>query len=500
MNEKLARLKAILAEVSALDGALSLMGWDQQTYLPPGGAEARGHAMGTLSRLSHQTFTSQEVGKLLDDLAGADLGDPDGDDARLVQVTRRLYRKQTLVPPALVEEFTRVTVMAQKAWETAREKNDFSSFRPHLEEVFRLRRVYADLFKPWDHVYDPLLDDFEPGLKTVDVRAIFDTIRPRQVKLIQAIAQRPQVDDGFLHQSFDEAKQWEFATLVAGKLGYDWTRGRQDKAPHPFSTTIGTGDHRITTRVIPDFLNTCLFATIHETGHALYEMGVDPELARTPLASGASLALHESQSRLWENLVGRSRPFWEHFYPSLQKTFPSQLGSVSLDAFYKGINRVEPSLIRVEADEATYNLHIMLRLEIEVGVLEGSMAVKDLPEIWRSRMKEYLGVTPPDDARGVLQDIHWSIGSVGYFPTYALGNLISAQLWEKIRADLPDLDRSIRKGELRELLQWLRSRLHRHGAKFEPQELVRRLTGTGIQGEPYIRYLTNKLGDIYGIR
>lgn len=500
MKNALDSLKAALFEVADIDGALAVLGWDQQTYMPSGGAEGRGNAMGTLASLSHSRFTAPEVGKLLEELdRSARNWDPDSDDARLVTVTARRFRKETRVPTALVGELARITVAAQQAWQKARADNDFPAFRPLLEQVFDIRRRYAELFAPFDHIYDPLLDDFEPGLKTADVRRIFDALRPEQVALIRAIAARPQVDDSFLHQPFDDKAQWEFATLVAGRMGYDWEHGRQDRAAHPFTTSFGIGDVRITTRVLPDFLSACLFATMHETGHALYEQGVDPALARTPLASGASLALHESQSRLWENLVGRSLPFWEHFYPSLQKAFSTQLAGVSLEAFYKGINRVQPSLIRVEADEATYNLHVMLRLEIEIGVLEGRMEVRDLPAVWAGRMQDYLGLTPPDDARGVLQDVHWSGGMIGYFPTYALGNLVSAQLWERIRTDLPDLDDLVRRGELRSLLEWLRKTIHRHGAKFEPQELVRRVTGSGIDASPYLRYLRTKLGGIYGL-
>jgi len=286
---------------------------------------------------------------------------------------------------------------------------------------------------------------------------------------------------------------------VITKYGYDWQRGRQDKSPHPFTTSFSISDVRITTRVDRNYLPMALFGTLHECGHGLYELGINRAYERTPLANGASLALHESQSRTYENLVGRSLPFWEHFYPRLQEIFPAQLGNVDLETFYEGINKVEPSLIRVEADEATYNLHIMLRLELEIALIEGSLEVKDLPEVWNTRMDEYLGVTPPDDASGVLQDVHWSSGLMGYFSTYALGNLISAQLWEKLNADVPDLDDQFRRGEFGDLLEWMRTHVHQHGRKFEPQELVERVTGSKIDPTPYMRYLTNKYSDIYGL-
>ena len=384
-------------------------------------------------------------------------------------------------------------------WAKARSENRFVDFQPHLEKIVELRRQYAACFTPYDHVYDPLLDDFEPGLKTAEVQAIFKALRPQQVALIKEIGERRQVDDSFLHLGYDEQKQWDFGVEVVTRFGYDWSRGRQDKAAHPFSTNFSSSDVRITTRVLPDFLSTALFGTMHECGHALYEQGVNPAYDRHMLAGGASLGVHESQSRLWENLVGRSRPLWQCFYKRLQEFFPSQLGNVPLDTFYKGINKVAPSLVRVEADEATYNLHVMLRLELEIALMEGSLAVKDLPGAWNSRMKDYLGVVPPNDAQGVLQDVHWSSGYIGYFPTYALGNLISAQVWECIRKDIPDLDDQIRRGDFSALLGWMRRKIHVHGAKYQPQELVERVTGSKIDPAPYVRYLRTKYGEIYGL-
>jgi carboxypeptidase Taq len=500
MEQKLGQLKTMLAEITDLGGAVALLGWDQQTYMPPGGAEARGNQLGTLQRLIHERQTSAAMGKLLEDLKPyAATLDPDLDDARLVKVVSHDYEIASRVPAEWVVEFAQVTTMAQQAWIEARAKSDFSIFRPHLEKIVELGHRYVSFFPPADHPYDILLDIFEPGMKTADVKAIFDTLRPKQVELIKAIASKPQVDDPFLHQAFDEKKQWDFGVEVITKFGYDWNCGRQDKAPHPFTNGGSRSDVRITTRVAPNFLNSMIFGTMHECGHALYGQGTASELDRTSLDGGASLAVHESQSRMWENLVGRSLPFWEHFYPRLQEVFPSQLGSVPLEKFYKGINKVQPSLIRVEADEATYNLHIMLRLEIEIAIVEGKLAVKDLPEVWNSKMEEYLGVVPPNDAKGVLQDIHWSGGMMGYFSTYALGNLISAQLWEVINQDIPDLPEQIRAGKFEALLGWLREKVHRHGRKFEPQELVQKVTGSKIDPAPYLRYLKEKFGQIYGL-
>ncbi len=498
METKLKELKTILGEVNDLNAAAYLLEWDQQTYMPPEGANARGYQLATLSGISHDKFTSPEVGQLLEDVQPfVDQPDPDSDEARLVRVARREYDKAIRVPTELVAEFAQVTTVAHNVWQVARAENNFAKFQPHLEKIVELRRRYAALFAPYDHVYDPLLDDYEPGMKTADVKAIFDILRPKQVALIQAIADRPQVNDSFLHQHFEEQKQWDFGVEVITRFGYDWQRGRQDKSAHPFTTNFSIDDVRITTRFLPDYFPSAFFSTTHEAGHALYELGIDHALERTPLDGGASHAVHESQSRMWENLVGRSLPFWEHFYPRLQQVFPSQFSGVSLEAFYKGINKVEPSLIRTESDEATYNLHIMLRLELEIALMEGSLAVKDLPEAWNTRMQEYLGITPPNDAEGVLQDVHWSGGSIGYFSTYALGNLVSLQLWQKINQDIPDLADQIRKGEFSGLLGWLRQNVHRHGKKFEPQELIERVTGSKLSPEPYLQYLQAKFGQIY---
>ncbi|MCD6424620.1 MAG: carboxypeptidase M32 [Anaerolineales bacterium] len=498
MQDKLDQLKSILAIISDLHGATALLSWDQQCYMPPGGVVDRGNQIGTLSSLAHSKFVSEEVGSLLEELKPyAETLDPESDDACLIEVTDRDYQKSINVPNEYVAEWARVTTVAHGAWEEARANNDFSHFQPHLEKIVDMRRQYADFFKPYTHVYDPLLDDFEPGMTTAEVQEIFTGMRPKQVELIKAISEKPQVDDSFLHLHYEDQQQWEFGEAAITKFGYDWNRGRQDKAAHPFTTNFGLGDVRITTRVDENFLNTALFGTLHEAGHAIYEQGVAAELERTPLGSGASLAVHESQSRMYENLLGRSYDFWVHFYPSLQERFKTQLGNVDLDTFYKGINKVEPSLIRVEADEATYNLHIMLRLELEIALMEGKLKVADLPQAWNDRMEDYLGVVPATDAEGVLQDVHWSAGILGYFPTYALGNLVSNQLWEKINLDIPDLSSQVQNGNFAELLAWLRENVHRHGAKFKPQHLVKRVVGSTISPEAYLKYLNDKFGAIY---
>lgn len=500
MNQTYHQLKARLAEIADLNHAAALIGWDQQVYMPPGAAEEHGNMLGTLGKIAHEKFTSDEVGKLIEALKQEMPGlDPDSEEYRLIKVTARDYDQATRVPADFIVEQARVTTMAHQAWAEARAKNEFPLFQPHLEKILELVQRYITFFPPADHPYDTLLDNFEPGMKTADVKTIFETLRPQQVELIRAIGQRPQVDDSFMRVAYDEKTMWDFSNEVAKAFGYDFSRGRQDPTVHPFCTSFGHNDVRITSRWVPDLPFALLFGTMHETGHALYEQGIGSVWSRTPLENGASLGIHESQSRMWENLVGRSRAFWQHFYPKLQQRFPTQLGNVSLEQFYRGINKVQPSFIRVEADEATYNLHIMLRLEIEIDMLEGKVAIKDLPEIWNAKMQDYLGIVPPNDTLGVLQDVHWSGGMVGYFSTYALGNIISAQLWEKFNAINPDLEDQIRAGDFSALLSWLRVKIHQFGRKYEPQELVQRVTGSKIDSAPYMRYLQKKYTEIYGL-
>ena len=498
MSEKLNQLKEILGEVSDISRAASVLSWDQQVNMPPAGSEARSHQLATLSKIAQEKFIADEVGTLIDDLK-RELNGADSDEAALIRVAARNYDKAKRVSPEFIAERARITARAFEAWVEAKGKSDFSIFRPHLERVIELSHKYISFFPHPDHPYDILLDDYERGMKTAEVKAIFDALRPRQVELIRAIASARQVKDDFLHKKYNEKKLWDFGVDVISGFGYDWNRGRQDKAPHPFETTFSVNDVRITTRFETDKPLAILYSTMHEAGHAMYEQGINPNYERTPLSGGTSLAVHESQSRMWENLVGRSLPFCEHFFPALKKTFPSKLDGVSVKSFYKAINKVEPTLIRVNADEATYNLHIMLRLELEIEMVEGRVAIKDLPELWNTKMQEYLGITPPDDATGVLQDIHWADGYFGYFSTYALGNLVSAQLWEKINKDIRNLDDQVRKGDFSELLGWLRKNIHQFGHKYEPQALVERVTGSKITSEPYVRYLTKKYSEIYGL-
>lgn len=494
MQELLERV----AEFTDLQHIMAVLGWDQQTYMPPGGAEERGLQSAALGRILHEKFATEEFGQLIAELE-AEVGDltAETDEARSVKVVKKAYEKQVKVPLPLLMETIKAQTMGHEAWVTAKTQADFSIFKPHLETLVDLRKQYAELFKPYDHIYDPLLDDFEPGMKTADVKAIFDELRPQQVELLQEIAEKEPPDDSFIKKQFNEAYQERFGRHVITRFGYDWQRGRLDVAPHPFTTEFGQGDVRITTRYLKEDAGSALFGTMHEAGHAMYGQGVPAKYKRHPLGEAASLAIHESQSRLWENIIGRSKEFWTYFYPSFQMLFSEHLGEVSLEDFYRGINRVEPSFIRVEADEATYNLHIMLRLEIEIGLMEGTMDVADLPEIWNSKMKEYLGITPPDDARGVLQDVHWSGGMIGYFPTYALGNLASVQLWDQLLEDNPNVPDEIAQGQFDTVLGWMREHVHQYGSKYEPQEIMLKATGSKITPEPYMAYLRKKYTEIY---
>jgi carboxypeptidase Taq len=499
MEEKLRELRTRLGEISDLRKASAMLGWDQQTYMPPGGAAARAEQLATLNKTSHDWFIADEVGDLLEALAGAGW-DYDSDEAALVRVVARDYEKARKVPSELVAEFARVTALAYEAWHKARSESDFSLFQPHLEKIVDLNVRLAEALGYEDRIYDALLDQFEPEMKTATVAAIFEDLKAELLPLVQAISERiDAVDDSVLHRTFDEQKQWDFGLQVIKDFGFDFARGRQDKSVHPFTTSFSTGDVRLTTRVDAQYLPSALFGTLHECGHGLYEQGISASLERTSLDDGASLGIHESQSRLWENLVGCSREFWSHYFTPLREVFPDQLSDVDAEAFYRAINRVEPSFIRVEADEVTYNLHILLRFELENEMLERKVKIADLPEAWKARMEKYLGIVPPDDARGVLQDIHWSGGALGYFPTYSLGNLTSVQFFDKARADIPDLGQQIAAGQFDELLNWLRENIHRYGRKYTPAELVKRVTGKELTAANYIAYIKAKFGDLYGL-
>jgi carboxypeptidase Taq len=489
-NPKLDRLKELLAEVDDLRKAATLLFWDQRVMMPAGGAAARADSSATVGRLAHEKFVSKEIGALVDELDESDY-EYDSLEASLIRVTRRDFEKAVRVPPELTGEMRRSSALALSAWGPAKAESDFSALLPHLERNLELRHRYVECFDPADETYDILLDDYEPLMKTAEVREIFDGLKRELLPLIEEIGEAGEVDDSFLLGEFVIDAQREFTLGVLRRFGFTDDQWRLDPTQHPFMCTPGEGDVRLTTNWRPDDLSS-IFASMHEFGHGVYEWGVDSALHRTPLGSGVSLGVHESQSRTWENLVGRSRAFWRFFYPQLQEVFPA-LGSVDEEAFYRAVNKVHPSLIRIDADEVTYNMHIILRFELEQELIESRLSLSDLPEAWDARMDEYLGVKVPDDAHGVLQDMHWAGGSIGYFPTYSLGNVISVQIWDRMKEEVGDVDEQMERGEFGEIREWLRSHLYVLGRKFTPQETIERVTGSRIDAGPYVRYLREKL-------
>jgi carboxypeptidase Taq len=501
MSATLPQFKAHVARIDRLTQINSLVEWDQQTNMPPGAAGARAEQSATLSQLIHEMATSEQTGQLLSQCEAELVGqDPDSDDVRLVAVARRNYDKATKLPTALVAEMARHTSLSQEIWVRARQHSDFDAFAPALEKMLDLTRQAAEHLGYKEHIYDALIDQYEPGTTQADVAAMFAEMKPRLVALTQTIADSPHsVDAGPIHGQFPVEKQRALTLQVVKAIGYDLNRGRQDEAAHPFCTNFSRDDVRITTRFNAAYLSQAIYASMHEAGHAMYEQGSPAAYEATPLAGGASLGVHESQSRLWENLVGRSRAFSRYLFPQLQQTFPDQFAQVDAESYYRAINKVEPSFIRVEADEVTYNLHILLRFELECALLTGQLAVEDLPDAWDAKMQEYLGITPHTDGVGCLQDVHWSIGLIGYFPTYSIGNLLSGQIWHAIRQAMPDLEEQIACGEFAPLLEWLREHVHGYGRKYLPRELVVKATGEPLTSRYYLDYLQAKYSDIYQI-
>lgn len=499
MDKKLDGLLEKLGEIYDLDMAGALLGWDQEVYMPPGGGAARARQLATLGKLAHEKRTDAKLGRLLDRLASyAESLPADSDEARLIAVARRDFQKAVKVPPSFVAQVNEHAAKTYDVWAKARPANDFKMVQPYLEKTLDLSRQYGDYFPGYEHIADPLIDDADEGMKASEIRRIFAALRAQLVPIAGAIAAQPPADDSCLRGKFPEAKQWAFGEQAIRAFGYDFQRGRQDKTAHPFTTSFSLGDVRITTRVKPDDLSEALFSTLHEAGHAMYEQGIRLDLESTPLASGTSSGVHESQSRLWENRVGRSLGFWTHFYPRLQAAFPKQLGAVPLDAFYRAINKVQRSLIRTDADEVTYNLHVMIRFDLELAMLEGKLAIKDLPEAWNARYQSDLGITPPEDRNGVLQDVHWygyRIG--GMFQGYTLGNILGAQFYEAALRAHPEIPAEIEEGKFGALHDWLKESIYQHGRKFTADELLRRVTGGGLDIAPYIRYLRGKYGEMY---
>ena len=496
MEEKLAELKTHLAEIEDLYSAGAVLGWDQATYMPPGGAPARGRQMALLARLAHERQSDPELGRLLDALQpyGESLA-YDSDDAALIRVARRYFEKAVRVPPALVAAFNEHSAASYQTWTVARPANDFVAVRDNLARTLDFSRQMANCFPGYDHIADPLIDYADEGMKAESVRALFADLRAQMVPLLRDVLARPPADASCLHQLFPEEQQRAFGERVVGELGYDFQRGRQDKTHHPFMTKFSLGDVRITTRFRPDDLSDGLFSTIHEAGHAMYEQGIDPTLEATPLANGTSAGVHESQSRLWENVVGRSLPFWQHYYPQLQTVFPEQLGGVPLDTFYRAVNKVQPSVIRTDADQMTYDLHVMIRFDLELALLEGSLEIDDLPEAWQARYLSDIGVCADTACDGVLQDVHWFGGTIGgSFQGYTLGNIMSAAFYDAALRAEPDIPAQIGRGEFAPLRGWLRENIYHHGAKFTANELIERVTGGPLSITPYVAYLRGKFG------
>jgi carboxypeptidase Taq len=500
MNGAYEELSGRLAEINDLGNAAMVLAWDHRTMMPRNGAAARAEQLGTITRVAHEMFTAPEVGKLLDELEPwAESLDYDSMEASLVRVARHDYEKAVRVPAELRAEMSRAGAIAVPVWDEARKTSDWAKFEPYLATAIELRRRYVDCFEPADEDYDILLDDYEPGMKTAEVRAVFDELKTGLVPLIAEIADKADaVDASCLNGDFPIDAQKRVENEILAAFGFTADSWRLDETVHPFASRSGPDDIRLTTRHHEDSLSS-IFASMHEFGHGLYEYGVDRALARTLLQRGTSLAFHESQSRMWENLVGRSRPFWQHYFGLVKEAFPERLGAVDAEGFYRAANAVRPSLIRIEADEATYNLHIILRFELEQEMITGRLVAADVPEAWDAKMKEYLGIDVPDVADGALQDTHWAAGSIGYFSTYALGNIVSAQLWERISADIPDVYEQIGRAEFGPLRDWLREHVHRHGRKFMPKELLERVTGSSLDPQPLLGYLRAKLGEIYGL-
>lgn len=490
-----------IQQLNDVQKAGAVLSWDRETNMPRAGAAVRTQQMTTLARLSHQMFTSDEMGELIERAAEeVALAEYDSTPASLLRVVQRQYADARCLPEDFVRRRSEVAGAAHEAWLHARHEDDFAHFQPHLEAVIELVQEAAELYGYEDEKYDALLDKFERGMKTADVRATFNAVKEATVPLIHAINERlGAVDDSCLHQTFPIAQQQVMAPYMATAVGYDLSRGHIGTVAHPFAIGFGKDDVRITTRWYENFLNAALFGTLHEAGHGLYEQNTHDEFARTPLARGTSSGIHESQSRMMENLVGRSRGFWQRHYPHLQSLFPQALGGVALEQFYRAINKVQPSYIRVEADELTYNMHIILRFELEQALLNGELPVADLPAAWRDKMETLLGVVPPNNREGCLQDVHWSSLLFGYFPTYALGNLYAALFMETAVAQNPAIASELAEGETAALVAWLKENIHQHGSKYDAAELTQRVTGGGLTHEPFVRYVTAKFGEIYGV-
>jgi carboxypeptidase Taq len=491
-------LEERMRELADLWRTSALLSWDQQTMMPPRGAEGRARATATLRVISHQRLVAPALGALLDEAAADSLAPP---QAAMVRVLRRERDQSVRLPDEFVRRLALASSRGQAVWQAARRDRDWEAFRPCVEEMVELKREQADMLGHDGERYDALLDLYEPGMRTARVEGVFAALASELGELIGAIGAAGQLPDPpFAGASFPDARQWDLTLRMLADIGFDFDAGRQDRSAHPFTTTIALHDIRLTTRIDEADPFSGLSSTLHEAGHGLYDQGFDPDYEDTPIAQAPSLGLHESQSRLWENLVGRSLPFWRRYTPVMHEVFGETMGGATVEQVYRQVNRVTPSLIRVEADEVTYNMHILVRFELELALLRGELAAADLPAAWNEAYRRRLGVTPPHDGDGVLQDVHWSSGAFGYFPTYTIGNLYSALLWERVLADLPDVYAQIEAGEFAPLLGWLREQIHRPGYILEGEELITRVTGAGLAHQPFMAYLWAKYGELYGVR
>lgn len=501
MQSKFKQLESRLREIFDLNAAGALLYWDQATYMPPGGNRARSRQLALLGRLAHERATDPELGDLIGELTSfEEQNDYDSYEASLIRVARRDFHRAVQVPSEFAHRFTEHTSQSYEAWTKARPESDFSIMVPYLEKTLELSREFSGFYAPYDHVADPLIAESDYGMSTESIKSVFGDLRRELVPFVEQLTSSDAIDRSPVTQEFDEGQQLAFGGRIIADFGYDFERGRQDKTHHPFMTKFSLGDVRITTRSQPDDLTEALFSTLHEAGHAIYEQGIDQSLEGTPLARGASSGTHESQSRLWENLVGRSLGFWEHYYPQLQNEFKAQLEDVDLEDFYRAINAVERSLIRTDADEVTYNLHVMIRFDLELALLEGSLDIADLADAWMARYQADLGIEPPDHKDGVLQDVHWYAGPIGgAFQGYTLGNVMSAQILDTVLDAEPGVRDEIKRGEFDTLRGWLQENMYRHGRKFTADETVNRVTGRELSIEPYLDYLRTKFGTLYDL-
>ncbi len=499
MNPKFEELKTRLMEANDINSAASVLNWDQLTHMPVGGTQARARHLATLSRLAHDRLTDPELGKLLDELRSYEESSGyDSDEASLIRLARHQFEQSTKVPSKFIAEMNRHGAESYQAWVAARPESDFAKVQPYLEKTLDYSRRLADYFPGYAHIADPLIDFSDRDMTVAFIQPLFARLRSQLVPIVRAITEQPAADDACLYQPFPEDRQLAFGLELIKAIGYDFNRGQVDRTAHPFMTKFSLGDVRITTRFDPNFFGDTAFSLLHEAGHALYEQGVRQEFDGTPLAGGTSSGVHESQSRLWENLVGRSRQFWDFFFARAQASFPDQFKGVSRDAFYRAINTVRQSLVRTESDEVTYNLHIMIRFDLELAMLEGKLAVRDLPEAWNARYQSDLGLTPPGHKDGVMQDVHWYAGQIGgVFQGYTLGNIMSAQFFGAALKAKPAIPSEIGQGKFDTLLSWLRENLYQHGRKFTAAELVQRVSGESLSIEPYINYLQTKYGELY---